>query len=108
MRPEAIASARWNPVNVMTSDATTTPADPSMSDSTSRNAPRRFKLSRWPRNSNVIETALPTIAATAKTNIPPEATSGGSSSRRTDSTRKYAPTPNSTTALTTAAKISTR
>ena len=56
----------------------------------------------------VIEAALATRPSTATASISPLATSGGCRNRRHASSSTQPATPNSSTALTTAARISTR
>jgi hypothetical protein len=67
-----------------------------------------FRLVLWPSRSSHIETALATSPTAATASISPLATAGGSLRRRHASTSTNPATPNSSTALTTAARISSR
>ncbi len=56
MTSEAIGSAACQPVSRITTAETITATEPSASAATSRNAPRTFRLSFWPRISSASET----------------------------------------------------
>jgi len=108
MASEAIESTRVNPVVAITTPVTITAAAPSVSEATSRKAPRTFRLSACPRRSSSSDTALAHNAITPNTMSSPELTPTGDISRRIASTRMNAAIPSSSTALAIAARISAR
>ena len=78
---EAIGSARVNPVVAMITPVTITAAAPSVSEATSRKAPRRFRLSACAWRSSSSDTALAARAITPNTMSRPEPTASGDTSR---------------------------
>src|SRR6516162_6482954 len=105
---DAMGSARSKPVAATTTPVMITAIAPNVSEATSRNAPRTFRLSAWPCRSSSSETPLPASAITPKITITVGLTSGGEASRRAASTMINTAMPNSTSAFTVAARISAR
>ncbi len=79
-----------------------------MSEATSRNAPRTFRLSACPCRSNSSDAPFPASATTPKTIISPGSTAVGTASLRAASTMMNTAMPSSSSALTVAARISAR
>ena len=75
------------PVKRITSAPTMTPIEPSMSAHTSRYAPFTLRLVPLPAFSSFMEIRFTTNPITATTNMPVDATSGGSRNRPTASQR---------------------
>ena len=105
---DAIGSARVNPVPAMIAAVTRTASAPNVSEATSRNAPRAFRLSAWAWRSRSREAPFPASAMQPKTAISPVLTGCGTASRRTASTMMNVAMPNSSSALAVAARISSR
>ena len=76
-----IGSANVQPVSNTTAAARITPTEPSMSASTSKYAPLRFRLSREPACSIFIDTRLTARPTTATASIGPPRISGGARNR---------------------------
>jgi hypothetical protein len=108
MSAEATESAAAQPLTAITSAATATAADPATSPSTSRYAPRRLRLTRCASRRMYSDAPLAARPTRAIASMRPEATAGGSASRRQASTRTNAATPSTSIAFTIAARISRR
>ena len=87
---------------------TSTATAPNVSEATSRNAPRAFRLSAWARRSRISDTPLPASAMQPNTAISPVFTGGGEASRRAASTTMNVAMISSSRALAVAARISAR
>ncbi len=70
---------------MITVAATITVTEPSASAATSRNAPRTFRLSFWPRISSASDTMFATRPITPNTTVSPPSVSAGVMKRWTDS-----------------------
>jgi hypothetical protein len=98
MRIDATASARDQPVTAMMPAATITATEPRASLTTSRKAARMLRLLSLAPARMAIDTTLPSRPTTPKATIRPDATSGGSNSRRTPSTSTKPPIASRTAA----------
>ena len=92
----------------MMAAVTSTASAPNVSEATSRNAPRAFRLSAWAWRSRISDAPLPASAMQPKTTITPVFTGGGAASRRAASTMMNVAMPSSSSALAVAARISAR
>ena len=81
---------------------------PNVSDATSRNAPRAFRLSACAWRSSTSDTPLPASAITPKNAISPVLTGCGVASRCAASIRMNVAMPSSSSAFAVAARISSR